>query len=183
MPTRIPQTSLTLFVNEFLKKNSKKAAALAVGYTKNPARMGEYLFKLPEVQRILEEINRDIIARIGVTKETLARNLRACAFTDLRDICSWDENGVLHFKPSKELSEDQSRAIKEIQVDEKILKAKNKDDTDTVLDRSMKLKLNDRLEATDMLIRMRGDYPKEPATQVLMPVLVVHSQAEHFHGD
>jgi phage terminase small subunit len=84
------------FIDELLLDPTRNATAAAkrAGYTiKNARHLGWQLTKHPVISEILEEENKKIAAKLGITKERVFQELAQIGFANLKHIMTQDENG------------------------------------------------------------------------------------------
>lgn len=170
------------FAYKYVTNENARQAALSVGYPeKSATRMGYYLSHKPEVVEKINKIRADLFAQAGATPKKRAFVLAARAVTDIRGVASWKGN-ALKVKDSADLSDAEAAAIKEVKMDRSTTtKGKGKDKTVTVYE-TISLKMYDGIAAEDLITRKLGEIPKEPQQPINIPILVIHSKAENYHG-
>ena len=101
-----------VFVGHYLCCLNAAEAARRTGFYKHPARSGADLLRHPEVQKLLYEQQRSLLAKIGVTAERIWAEYARIAFLDPAE--AFDENG--EFKPIPDIPEEIRRAITSYKV-------------------------------------------------------------------
>ncbi len=71
----------------------------------------------PAVAARILEIRKETAQRAGITADMIVAQLKALAFTDLRDVFNWNGN-TISLKSSDEISPEAAAAISEITMDE-----------------------------------------------------------------
>jgi phage terminase small subunit len=126
----------------FLTWNAEAAAKKAGVRAKSPHTAWQFL-KRPNVQRMIQE---EIDARAkaaGVSADKIVSIIYNIANAAFKDFASWDEND-LRLVSSKDMTRDQSRAIKSIEVR-----------TNNAGHVSRKITLHDPLRACELLARIK----------------------------
>jgi Terminase small subunit len=109
---------------------------------------------LPESRRYLSIRIRQIEQSLPEELQYMNRQkdvihaLQAIAYTDLNDICSWDENGTPTFVASHDLSETAHKAIRAIKVTRKRY-YRGREDYEEVV--TTELKMHDKIKAQQLL--------------------------------
>lgn len=101
-----------VFVGHYLCCLNAAEAARRTGFYKHPARSGADLLRHPEVQKLLYEQQRSLLAKIGVTAERIWAEYARIAFLDPAE--AFEENG--EFKPIPDIPEEIRRAITSYKV-------------------------------------------------------------------
>jgi phage terminase small subunit len=109
------------------------------------------LLKDPRVKRELARARRERAKRTGVSADQVVRELARLGFSDIRDICEWDEGGNLRIKASDKIPRKIARAIKEIT--ERVTEA------GTVI---TTVKLHDKVKPLELLGRHTGALTEKP---------------------
>lgn len=106
-----------LFVKEYPKDFNAKQAAIRAGYSKKSAEsQGSRLLRDAEVSAEIKKAQEKRGAKIDVTVEDIARELKRIAFADLRRVGKWS-GSTFDLKESEKLTDDEAAAISEISVD------------------------------------------------------------------
>lgn len=69
------------------------------------------LIRKPHIRKAIEEA---LVEQLGVPKSRILQELSDMAFSNAKDIASWDEDGNVKFKPSSKLTKSQMAAISSI---------------------------------------------------------------------
>lgn len=103
-----------LFAQEYVKHMSAAKAARAVGYSKKSSySMGPALYKLPEVQARIAELQEERIERTRIDSDFVLYRLAAIADFDIRSIIRI-ENGMVAVTDTDTLTKAQALAVSEI---------------------------------------------------------------------
>ena len=149
-----------LFLQEYLISLNATEAAKKAGYSKKTAySQGQRLLKHVEIQRRLAESAKKKEIALDMSKMDVLRELSSIATANIKDVCSWDEEGRLSFKPSEDLPPEISRNISEIQVIRKYDK-----EGDGYTERQ-KIKFHDKIKALEMLAKHFGVFQENQVTQ------------------
>jgi phage terminase small subunit len=140
-----------LFVHEYYKNDGDiTKAAIAAKY--EPTMAGRIL-KLPQVKDFMLEVENDVGAKLGITREKIALELARIAFFDIRKL--FDEQGNL--LPVNELDDNTAAAIAGIDC-ESIGKdgVDNNGQLNPLLLLKHKFRISSKLDAIDSLNKMLG---------------------------
>jgi len=118
-----------------------------------PAKNYGSLLKQPKIQSALKEICAPIMTGHIATIREVAKFLTNCIDAKITDYCSWDENGVTIYHPSNELTDEQIKAIREIDITEV--------QTRGGIRRNMKIRLHDPLRAAELLGKYHGMFQEK----------------------
>lgn len=134
------------FVAAYVRTSNASQAAREAGYIgKNPGMAGHELLKNPDVADAVETMRQAVRARCVYDLEKVHNELCLIAFADMHDFAEWNE-GESKLRDSKTLAPDLTRAVAEVQCEEKPEK------------RTVKIKLSDKQAALDKLCRLQGWY-------------------------
>ena len=153
------------FVREYLANPVAGTAALRAGLASTLSSgftMGHRILKKPQVRQVIEQAQAARAAFLEVEAARILRESANLAFADVRDVLTWDDRGVVRFRPSEDLTPDVAAAIKSIQVDEE-------ERADGGVARRIKMQFHDKRGALDLLCRMQGLYQKERTPSVEEP--------------
>jgi phage terminase small subunit len=119
---------------------------------KSAATQGHLNLGKPHVARAIHESTNARIIRTEVTQDMVIEELRRIAFSDLRDLFTWDEERAC-FVPSSDLTPEQAAAVSWVKS-----KARTSTDAGGSIDHSLELELKtyDKLAALDKLGRHLG---------------------------
>lgn len=136
------------FVKAFLSGRTRGNAmqsAIAAGYSSKGANVAAArLFHRATVQKaIAKHMQAD-----DVTVERWLAEVRRIAFSDVRDVVTWDESGV-QIKASAELSDDAARMVAEVTEETRTIPGGGRAGPTT--ERRLKVKLHDKLAALTLL--------------------------------
>lgn len=102
------------FVDEYLVDLNATQAAIRCGYSRRTARQaGHRLLTDVDVAAEIAKRGAERAANVGITAERVMEELGRVAFSDLRDVVEWGEEGVT-LKASKELSASAAAAVAEV---------------------------------------------------------------------
>jgi phage terminase small subunit len=114
------------FVDEYLKLRNATQAAKNAGYSARSAySQGERLLKKAEIATEIGRRMNIIETKTNVTVERIERELANIAFADIVGLFEVAPNGKVAIKSFNDLTEEQRRAISEIQIDGKSIKFKS----------------------------------------------------------
>lgn len=132
------------FVDEYLIDLNATQAAIRAGYSEESAgSIGHENLKKPEIAERLEKRMAAREARTEVTQDRVVQELARVAFGDARRVMEWGPDGVTLID-SEELDEDAAAMVAEASQ------------TTTQHGGSIKLKVNDKVKALELLGRHLG---------------------------
>ena len=139
------------FVEHYLVDLNATQAAIKAGYSEKTARsIGcSNLTKVDiqeEIQKRREELTQ---AEGSMTPEEVLHKLAVIARSNIKDVCSWDEQGVT-MKPSTEIPERKAFSISEVSSSPGKEGAK------------VRVKMVDKLKALDLIAKILGMGEQEP---------------------
>lgn len=144
---------IRLFVAEYLVDFNGVRAARAAGHQGKASSLAvtasRYL-AAPEVQKLLKRAMEERIKKTGITAAQIVRELGRLGFSDITELCKWDEHGNLTIKPSARINRRIARAIKEISR------------TWTEDGPVLKIKLHDKVKPLELLGRHTGALDSKP---------------------
>jgi len=152
------------FVMEFVsdpKRNATRAYAKVRGLSNDPAAAAaaSRLLRDVKVQAAVKAMEDRIRSETCLLPRLIAV-LEAVAFTDLRDVITWDATGKIKFKPSDQLTPQASAALLSIQeiVEEKQPRLPGMDDAEDVAVNVARraVKLHPKLDAVKLLAQLTG---------------------------
>lgn len=145
------------FVLEYLKDFNASKAAIRAGYAKKSSRStsSEILTK-PNVQKALSEVSEKVmllgdIADIQEIAEFYTLVMRG----NIKNIVSWNEEGLVFTASSKEMDDKTARLIKKIKVTEKTSQKGDWTECKT------EVELHDPIEAANSLGRYHGMFKEK----------------------
>jgi len=147
-------TQQKLFVDNYIaNKFNGKQAAISAGYSPNNAEsQASRLLTLDKVQNYLSKRIKQVMGDTDTLAVQVINALKDIAFSNVTDIFYWDEDGEVHSKSSRDLSESVKTSIAEISSRSNFTKDGDYIGTD------MRLKQADKLKALDMLAKFVSLY-------------------------
>ena len=151
--------SLTLkeqrLIDEYLIDGNATRAAIAAGYSPNSASViALETLRKPQVASALAERRLALSQKVQIRQEDVLREAIRLAFSDIRNIAEFGEQGVRFFD-SNELSEDAARSIAEVTSKTRTVQGRRKDD-DGYVEVERKVKMYDKLGALKLVAQMIG---------------------------
>ncbi len=155
------------FVEHYCEHFNGRRAAKEAGYADSSAQqISISLRQRPIIKKALE-LHAAMIA--GNMKMSAARTMHALetiAFSDIRDVVSWNEEGEVSVKPSADISDDVAMTIQEIQM------------TQGRFGPQLKIKQVDKMTALQMLARITElAKPEEKSPEELAATAAVNKLA------
>lgn len=98
------------FAYHVARGKTELAAYTEAGYNKPTMQAASKLLRRVELQKRVSELQGLMVARRDVTKERIIQELARIAFSDIRELATWNESGVT-WKSSDQMTEEQSRVI------------------------------------------------------------------------
>jgi len=151
-------------------------AAIRAGYKKNNAyAIGWENFRKPEIARRINELRKDTVDRLNVTKEGIISMLRDVAGANLEDILDPETGAIL---PVHEWPDHMKRTTNSIEVDEMYA---GRGDDRIPIGVVKKVKLSERVKAAEVLNKMLGFNapdrisPVTPEGEALVPIINVYT--------
>lgn len=136
------------FVEEYLIDLNATAAAQRAGYAAKTAySIGQRLLKHVEIQSSIEAAKARRSERTEISQDAVIKELAKVAFGDIRSVMDWGPHGV-KLKESRDLSPDAAALVAEVS------------ETSTESGGSLKLKVNDKLKALELLGKHLGIFEK-----------------------
>ena len=133
-----------LFVAEYLVDLCPGPAAIRAGYSARTANQsGHRLLQEPAVKDAVADAMAARSRRTGITADRVLRQYARIAFADIRDTVTWGPGGIA-IVASRDIDDDAAAAIAEVS------------ESVTGRQRTMKVKLNDRMAALRMLASHLG---------------------------
>lgn len=140
------------FVEEYAVDGNGYRAAIRAGYgAENVRLIVAELLGRPDIQVAVNEYRAAHMAWVETQLHRTVAEMVNLAFSDVRDVVTWDGSGKATFVPSAGLSPEISRAIKTIKFKEKV--------TGTTTDRTIELQLHDKKGSLDSLMKHLGLFP------------------------
>ena len=132
------------FCQEYAIDHNGTQAAIRAKYSEHCAQQqATDLLSNPLVQSRIAEIEKEYLAKLGISKERVLKEYSRLAFTTMRDVASWNGETV-NLDDSEDIEEDAAAAVMEVSQ------------TTNESGSSVKIKLHDKKGALDKL----GDYLK-----------------------
>ena len=132
------------FVDEYLIDMNSRQAAIRAGYSEITAHVtGMRLRNRPDVISYLEERRLAREIRTEITQDQVLKEISRIAFSDPRNVMTWGAGGVV-LKESALLTDDYAAIVSEVS------------ETKGVAGGSMRLKMNDKMKALELLGRHLG---------------------------
>lgn len=136
------------FVEEYLIDLNATNAAKRAGYAeKTSYSIGQRLLKHVEIQTAIEAAKARRSQRTEINQDAVIKEIAKVAFGDIRTVMEWGPHGV-RLKDSSELPDDASALVAEVS------------ETTTESGGSLKLKVNDKLKALELLGKHLGIFEK-----------------------
>jgi phage terminase small subunit len=131
------------FIDEYLVDLNATQAAVRAGYSaKMAASIGHENLRKPEIASAIAEEQGVRSVRLGITADRVLQELARIAFSDIRQVVTWGEEG-LTLRPSSGLSADIAAVVQQISQ---------------TADGRHHVKLHPKLDALDKLARHLGLY-------------------------
>ena len=142
---------LIKFAREYYKTNNATQSAIAAGWsaTTSHARCHSLLENVV-VKSEIKKMENKARENFELNEQKVIEELMKIGFANVSDFLSYDETGEIKYKASSELTGNQTAAIQEITNSKKFDKDGNQLGVD------VKLKMNDKLKALEMLGRKIG---------------------------
>jgi phage terminase small subunit len=156
MAQRKKQNKLTDFEDHFCLQyvidfNGARAARDAGSTAERPDQAAYELLRRPEVRKRIEELITARRERLFLSQDRPVIEAALLAFSDLRDVASWDENGV-QLIPSHKLEPHLSRMIKSVKHVRKV---------GATTENTVEIVLHDKIKALELLGRHLGMFRDE----------------------
>lgn len=136
------------FCEEYIIDLNATQSAIRAGYSEKTAgSIGQRLLKNVEIQNEINALNNARSAKAGITAERVLSELGKIAFTDIKEVLSFDENGV-RFKDSEEVD---GTIISEVSSQETVTRRGTGDSREETVRVNLKMKLHDKLKALELL--------------------------------
>jgi len=148
------------FCREYIIDLNATQAAIRAGYSKKSSySMGQRLLKNVEVKYLIDQLLSKREKRLDIKADNVLREIARLAFSDIKDVVSWDKEGQVTLSPSDDLSPDVSACISEI--------------TQTVVNgkSTLKVKMHSKPAALDKLCKHLAIYKERSPLEVLLDAL------------
>lgn len=145
----------------------------------------------PYVQSYIQELIEERNERMHISQDLIVAEMLRVGMSDITNYLSWGPEGV-RWKASGELTEDESRAIDQVEMWEDVIEFAGRKTTK----RKMKLRLHNKTTGLEQLAKHLGMYKERVEVNhtfgtVEVPAmadpddwaLVVDKQIEHVNGD
>lgn len=147
-----------LGVNGADPKNGTQAA-IAAGYSKSSAASkGSQLLTNVKVQQHIKEEEELLAAKMDVRREEIVQEFKNIGFSDLTNLISFSEDGVV-IKDSAELPDEVKRSISKIKVHER--EHYSADGGYLGITRNIEFQLHNKLGALDSLAKIKGMFKEQ----------------------
>ena len=102
------------FCKEYVIDLNGTQAAIRAGYSKKTAGSQSFdLLKKPEIQAKIKQLEKTVAERLGITHESVLKELKKLAFSDMRKLTKWGENGVTLID-SSQIDDDSAACVAEV---------------------------------------------------------------------
>lgn len=155
------------FCREYIKDHNATQAAIRAGYAEIGARQqGGRLLTNVDIQAYLEELEQEQAERLEITADRIVQEIASVAFASITDVVEFDANGVT-LKSSNKLKKRTKAAINSVSV---TVNPKTGDVKTQV-------KMYDKLNALEKLMKKFNLYPKEMAVLEALGLLLNEGMA------
>jgi phage terminase small subunit len=139
------------FCQQYVKDYNGKQAAIRAKYSEKTAEsQASRLLRIVKVQQRIEELNREIHNKIGISKEKICKELALIGFSSIDEHLTIDDGGTIRAKSFKEMPLGAARAIKKIKEKRTIKSCqgtKDKPSEDVILESTFEFELHDKQTA------------------------------------
>lgn len=140
-----------VFAREFYKSGNAVQSAVSAGWSYATAvSRAHELRERVGIQNKIREMEQKAKENFDLSEEKIVRELMKVGFSNIKDFMDYGSTGEIIFTPLNELSRDQAAAISEVSNSKKF----DKDGKELGVD--VRLKMNDKLKALEMLGRKIG---------------------------
>ena len=140
-----------IFVREYCSTRNAVQSAMKAGWSENTANSRAHkLLENDGIQKKIREMEQKTKENFDISEERIINELIKVGFANVDDYMNFDETGEIQFTPSKDLTRNQTAAIQEITNSKKF------DNTGKQIGVDVKMKMNDKMKALDMLGRKLG---------------------------
>jgi phage terminase small subunit len=142
------------FVEEYLVDLNATEAALRAGYSskrRSAKQQGFENLKRPAIAAAIQEARAKLSQQTGVSAERVLEELARIAFSDIRDLFTWDEERACYV-PSRNLTKAQAAIVSSVKS--KTRHFTTEDETETSIE--LELKTYDKLGALEKLGKHLG---------------------------
>lgn len=144
------------FIDEYLIDLNATQAAIRAGYSENTAyRIGFENLNKPQIQCEIQEAFKKRAEKVELKQIDVIKGLMQLAYSDIRKIATWNDDGVPQFKPSSELDDNTAMSIKSITFTERHFGEGN-------VERRLKVEQYDKKSALDSLAKHLGMFNPPP---------------------
>lgn len=138
------------FIQEYLIDLNATQAAIRSGYSQKTARSaGQRLLTNVDIQAEIEQSIKNVNKNVESKAEDVIRGLMRIAYSDIRKIATWTEDGIPQFMPSSDIDEDTAMSIKSITFTERHF-------GEGKVERKLKIEQCDKKGALDSLAKYHG---------------------------
>jgi phage terminase small subunit len=128
------------FCEQYIVDLNATQAAIRAGYSENSAAaIGYENLRKPHIQAEIDRLKLERCERTRVTADRVVLELARIAFSSMKDLATWNENGMC-FRDSEDIDEDAAAAISEIES----RKVVDKDENEIL---TLKIKRHDKVAA------------------------------------
>jgi phage terminase small subunit len=146
-PRRTPLSAMEVKFCLYFVENGENAskAARSAGYSeKSAGQQGHKVLQRPQIKEFIQHLKDRVFKKLEASAERTLQELVKLAYSDIRELISWDKDGVC-VKDSTELG-PAAACIKEVKIDEVTDVSGNKT-------RTIQLKTHDKGQALGLLAR------------------------------
>jgi phage terminase small subunit len=119
------------FAHEYIIDLNATNAAVRAGYKKTTAgSQGSRLLKDRRVSQLISELKSKRAEETQSDAHRVVEELKSLAFSNIKDVASWDDKGHLSVKSSDEIPTHIAAAIESIKMDRHVLSVKTTRDDD-----------------------------------------------------
>lgn len=157
------------FVEEYLVDLNATQAVLRAGYSRTGASVtGVRLLANPKIAAAIAHAMAERSRRTQVTQDRVVEELARLAFADVRDAATWTDE-TMSLRPSADLDDVTSAAIREVRVTRTITRIKRKGGDEDEIERvEQRLQMHDKKGALDSLARHLGMFPTTSGPAVVV---------------
>ena len=157
------------FVEEYLVDLNATQAVLRAGYSETGASTtGVRLLANPRIAAAIAHAMAERSRRTQVTQDRVVEELARLAFADVRDAATWTDE-TMYLRPSADLDDITSAAIKEVRVVRTITRIKRKGGDEDEIERvEQRVQMHDKKGALDSLAKHLGMFPSTAGPAVVV---------------
>lgn len=148
------------FCREYIIDLNATQAAIRAGYSEKTARsIGQHLLTKVDVQSFIHQLSSKREKRLEIKADNVLREIARLAFSDIKDVVNWTDDGAVTIQGSDTLSPDVTASISEI--------------TQTTVGgkSTLKVKMHSKPAALDKLCKHLAIYKERSPLEVLLDAL------------